>query len=154
MNKQQAFDKIWKHFVVKGGKRSVQSAAAAKAAAAADPAFDLDTPACLYRGPNRARCAVGVLLPDDVVAKLKKKYPKDWNYKQIQTLLGIPAVKRLFRDMGDDGDRFLADAQLLHDDKPVAPVAPARFQAHMRAGLKSLAKSYGLDVPKAAPKAK
>lgn len=140
MNKQEAFDKIWNHFVVKGGKQSVQSASSA-----AKNGDEYEGPLCLYRGPAGARCAVGVLLSSDVIAKMKKKYGKTWNFQTVADLTeDMPSVKKLFRDMGDDGPAFLEDVQKAHD----APNSPERFQRRITEGLKGVAKRYYLAVPK------
>jgi hypothetical protein len=53
VRRQAAFDKVWRHFVAEGGRPSID-----------------DRGCCVYRGPFGARCAFGVLLPDNVLADL------------------------------------------------------------------------------------
>jgi L-lactate utilization protein LutB len=139
MNQQEAFDKLWNHFVVKGGKQSLESPTKAKKNDNED-----HVPYCLYRGAGGARCAVGVLLTDDVIEAMKKKFPKNWNSQESEKLMSMPSVKKLFKEM-DDAEAFLGDAQSVHDKQGVAP---ARFTAHMRTGLKRLAATWKLTVPK------
>lgn len=48
MTKQEAFDRVWRHFVIEGNPQSMGA----------------DGVTCRYRGENGARCAVGLFIPD------------------------------------------------------------------------------------------
>lgn len=48
MTKQQAFNKVWQHFVVEKNPPSINKKGD-----------------CLYRGPNGEKCAAGLFIPDD-----------------------------------------------------------------------------------------
>jgi hypothetical protein len=47
MNKQEVFDKVWNHFIVNNGPPSLSSEG------------------CCYRGPNGAKCAIGIFIADE-----------------------------------------------------------------------------------------
>ena len=51
MTNQEAFNKVWDHFIVKKGPPSI--------------AWDGEAHRCFYRMGNGAKCAVGVLISDD-----------------------------------------------------------------------------------------
>lgn len=87
---QEIFDRVWRHFVTEGNPRSVHEYGGGSA--------------CAYRGPNGARCAVGLLIPDD-------EYVPSMEGRCVSAALG-PTVRGLIAE-GHDG---LLDAlQNAHD---------------------------------------
>lgn len=64
MNAQQIFDKVAAHLLTQGKKAMVSTDQAA---------------ACMYRGPNGTRCAVGCLIPDEL-------YHEDFEYHTAKEL--------------------------------------------------------------------
>jgi hypothetical protein len=86
----------------------------------------LDVTSCMYRGPEGRKCAVGILIPDEV-------YTSDMEYHTIITLL---------RDHGDvlpeffkEHYRLLCALQIVHDAWPVD---------NWRSQLNHVATRYGL----------
>lgn len=69
------------------------------------PAYEPETAACSYRGPGNTRCAVGMLIPDDLYSRVLEDYP-------ISRLLArgyLPGIDRT-------AEPFLCLMQGLHDD--------------------------------------
>ncbi len=89
LSRQEIFDKVWDWFVTEGNPRSV------------GPDGE-----CLYRGPDGARCAAGVLIPDEL-------------YKGKLESVGVYGLPReLLRAIGvEDKDvGFLRALQWAHDE--------------------------------------
>lgn len=88
---QEIFDQVLTHLRVQGCQ-------SIKSAAPTIPAM------CLYRGPNGTRCAIGVLIPDDL-------YRPNSEGRSVDELIdsdGLPAALTPHRDL-------LSDLQWLHD---------------------------------------
>lgn len=103
MNKQQIFNKVAEHLLTQ-------------------MAVSEDEFGCLYRGPNGLKCAVGILIPDDL----------------FEVELENSDVYSLFDCLGPEGRKrigitryrtldFLADLQCIHDSFP-----PDSWRAELR----------------------
>lgn len=93
MNNQEAFNKIWQHFIVEGNPQSMVNS------------FE---GTCAYRGINgpNAKCAVGCLIPDEL-------YSKDFEYRKINYLMeAYSEIRELFSGVNLD---FLKECQYWHD---------------------------------------
>lgn len=55
MNNQEAFNKVYKHFITDGNPRSLSV-----------DNFNSAIEICAYRGGNGAKCALGCLIPDEL----------------------------------------------------------------------------------------
>ena len=87
---QDIFDTVVKHLFTQG-----------------KPAMDDGT--CMYRGPDGAKCAVGVLIADD-------EYRHGFEFRELPDLLslidGTPLERRLSKNL-----RLLRDLQAAHDTR-------------------------------------
>lgn len=113
MTNQEAFDGVVRH-------RRVQ------------PEQALIGPACAYRTPEGKKCAIGALMPDEVVAAL----PLGSNQTGIGCLGGVPAVQALFSGVSLG---LLLQLQRVHDGGETA-------WAHPEAALRLLAQEYELST--------
>lgn len=135
MNHQEIFDKVWDHFIVKRNPPSLAEDTEALRSGAVQ---------CLYRGPNGERCAIGLLIPDEV-------YTPNMEKASIGDLIDsgtshIPGEERakLF-DLFDGVDfEFLADIQNAHDDQLRYLYDPDTFHVRMAENLRFVAHRWGL----------
>lgn len=123
MTKQQMFDIVWAHFVTNKNPLSI----------AVDPVTEES--ACRYRGPNGEKCAVGVLLPDEL-------YRPEMDGPAM-------AVGNLLKWYGDAlppwmhaEQEFLAALQAAHDE-----VFDFGGSSDIEVALRDVAQHYGLTVP-------
>jgi hypothetical protein len=122
MNKQEIFNQVYLGLKSQGFKRSTAFA-------------DEFVGTCRYRGYDGRKCAIGHLISDE-------EYSTELEGSGIYYLAKhIPKMKSFFQrleinDCADDID-FLRSLQLAHDE----------FE-DMRAGLKSIATTHGLTIPK------
>lgn len=89
MNKQEIFNKVWKHFIVEKNPRST----------------DPNTKLCMYRGPNNTKCAVGLLIED-------KDYTERMEHHSVDYILenyNIPGINQ-------ETIKFLEELQDWHDN--------------------------------------
>ncbi len=90
ISRQEAFDKVWRHFVVEKGPPSA--------------GLRDGTSVCLYRGSGGRRCAIGVLVPDEL-------YDPEWEETTI-----TPRILAL-TGLDPDADlTFARELQRCHDD--------------------------------------
>ncbi len=121
MTKQEIFNKVWDWFVVKNNPRSVSP-----------------TGSCCYRGVNGSKCAIGVLLPDELYQ------PRFEGYLAKDLLMALatagPAGVAFVESIGGevDSDLFLQQLQDAHDDSHVCPVYGA---------LRDVAEEFKLAIP-------
>ena len=96
MKPQEIVDKIWKHFIIDKGVRSVDE--------------DGD---CLYRAPNGGKCGVGCLIPDELFDKQTNL--REWyNGGTVNSLLRTyPDIEKL---LGEENSNLLTHLQGVHDD--------------------------------------
>lgn len=115
---QSAFDRVAKH-LFEQGRRSVKNSIQ-----------------CLYRGPDKTKCAIGVLIPDDVYDPLMEGDGADsmiYSYIGFQNLLSEDKTTH-------EWAKFLLDLQRIHDNRDnwINTLT-------MRNSLLNTAKSHGLD---------
>jgi len=120
MKAQTIFNKVWKHFIVNKGKRSIE------------PSGDGGT--CLYRGGEGKKCAVGVLIPNDL-------------YQEDMEMHGVEDVFKLFPHikeyLGIENLHFLIELQEEHDNGE-----NWNFKGHIeKNALVKIAEDYGLEIP-------
>ncbi len=89
MTTQEAFETMVRH-LRKQGKKSRNAMGA-----------------CLYRGPNGLRCAVGCLIPDDQYTRSIEGKPADFAARDVPAL-------------SDIGPALLCEMQSVHDDLAVS----------------------------------
>lgn len=110
---QEAFDKVWDWFVVQGKPRSLN-----------------EDGGCAYRGKDGARCAVGVLVPDEEIGFLQEG-PSIWSnshgWGRLDSLKGL------------DKHGFLTPLQACHDEAGCGKGIESR--------LRKFAEKQGLSVP-------
>lgn len=122
---QTAFDAVWRHFVIDKGSPSFKLLAGG----------DIS---CLYRGRDGARCAFGVLIPDD-------QYRPDFEGLNARNIAGT-RYNPLALDDGDLYQHFLRSLQGCHD--LAAEYGPGvDFTPHVERLLRDLARTYSLEVP-------
>lgn len=124
MTKQQMFDRVWQHFVVEKGP----------------PSGDLTR--CNYRDPSGAKCAMGLLIPDEMYAPVMEGRPA------YAVLAGWPELHRLLMDGFDDVPIALWDLchslQNCHDG---AVAEAGSFHRDIEKRLRSMAKASSLAIP-------
>jgi len=130
MTNQEAFDKMWDHFVVQGN----------------GPGWSDEFGQCVYRDPDTgAKCAVGCLLPDDLLDKIDQAGPSNGTNLKLHGIedvcLALPEVRDFLAGLSED---FIIRAQDAHDHA-VGPY----FSSHMKGGLLNAAGLFGLTVPAA-----
>lgn len=128
MTKQDVFDRVWQAFVVDGAPPGVTSSGAG----------------CRYRvfnddGSIKARCAVGLCIPDEL-------YDGEMEAMDIMDLLKRPQIRDLFDfdPRGDDHEEsLLYDLQEVHDGAATSD----GFQENVRQRLPVVAKDHDLTIP-------
>jgi hypothetical protein len=118
MTNQEAFDRVWHWFVVEGHAQSKAPGSMA----------------CLYRGPDGLKCAVGVLIPDE------EYQPSLEGKVTAQIIHDVPALKDLTCTC-------LGDMQRVHDEYGFKADKGPSFTDHMKAGLTRIAQDWHLQVP-------
>lgn len=132
---QADFDKVWNHFVVEKNPPSVEE----------------DDITCLYRGPNGSRCAVGVLLPDEV-------YQPTLEGVSLKDLDPNVCVASEFAAwIRSHGLTFLGQLQQAHDQAVLSQMAhnmaghsvltPGRFHEEIERLLREVAADFGCEIP-------
>jgi hypothetical protein len=117
MTAQEIFDRVWTHFVVEGNPRSMNNYGA-----------------CVYRGLNGARCAVGVLIPD-------AEYRDDFEGFNAGALIRGDDCPPSLVPMREHAD--LLDAlQIAHDGACNGDVDPR---------LRIVANEHSLTIPEVSP---
>ncbi len=128
LDPQEAFSKVWKHFVVQKGEPSVHDGL------------------CMYRynygSTSETRCAIGVLIPDDI-------YNKSWENGTIYSLVNDTqrwgdAMSVL---LSKEKISFWSDLQWCHDMGSNARLRKD-FTGRIKTKLISFAEKYDLEVPK------
>lgn len=124
MNKQEVFDRVWNHFVVEGNPLSISR--------------DIEG-SCLYRGPDGTKCAVGLLIPDEL-------YSPDMEGNSVCGLIDDFANKSLAKVLdveNKDDISFLARLQSAHDlADDVDPIEDR---------LRDVAERCKLSIPRGVP---
>lgn len=124
MNKQEAFDKVWNHFVVNKGKRSVKITRR--------PLSGSSDNVCQYRSPSGDMCAIGCLIPEDLYDP--KMEGKDF----LSLVTEFPKMAGLFLS-SNENDQFFDNLQDLHDNK--------RKFDNIEESLRIFGRAHALKVP-------
>lgn len=120
--KQEAFDTVAKHLFEQGcaSKRGTY---------------------CAYRGDGGTKCAVGVLIPDELYDEAMDN-TAHYNPTGITTVVEqFPALKRIFGRGKTSIIPLLADLQFLHDNAEWGHVNTAS----LRRALRTIAKDHRLS---------
>jgi hypothetical protein len=117
MTAQEIFDRVWTHFVVEWNPRSMDE--------------DGD---CVYRGPDGARCAVGVFIPD-------AEYRDDFEGDDIEALLRRddcpPSLVAMLEHR-----KLLDELQAAHD---------YALDGNVAVRLRCVAHDHSLTIPEVSP---
>jgi hypothetical protein len=135
MNKQEVFNKVWNHFVVNLGPAS------------------RDSEGCFYRGPNGAKCAIGIFIADeDYSDEMEGLAIIDSNETNSY---GVPghrklseAVKKGIPDLNLDNQEelyFLNHLQDCHDS--AGEGSGPSFHREIKKNLTNFAEEFNLEVP-------
>lgn len=121
---QQAFNKVWRWFIV--DKRPMASAEPGKHSE------------CLYRGPDGARCPVGVLIPN-------RLYLPKFENTPVCSIAEVESTPKELRNRFKAiGVSFLDSLQEMHDNEFT--------QAERRSDIKRLLKEFACDFDLTVPK--
>lgn len=124
MNNQEAFNKIWQHFVVNKAPPSFADYAGRGIA-------------CAYRGENGAMCAVGCLIPDEMYTPhiegnaIKSIIENNHHFPKITNFLSNVDVK------------FLEVCQRAHDEQ----AGWNYFHDNIKVKLTQIASTWNLTIP-------
>jgi hypothetical protein len=136
---QDAFDKVWQHFVVERGPMSAAIVTEEMETMAAG--YEAGDVRCLYSGPEGARCAFSVLLTDDEREAAHAAYEGE---KASSLIDGLPITR--FEDIAG----FCDALQNAHDHAArVALSNDDDFHANIEQQLRSFT-SWGVRVPSGA----
>lgn len=92
LQSQEIFDKVATHLLTQNAK-------------------SIDGKACMYRGPNGLRCAVGGIIPDDLMNEC------NFEGASVRQLFEEPAIEEYF---GKENETLLHALQILHDNTNVS----------------------------------
>lgn len=125
MTNQEAFDKVWHHFVVEQNPKS----------------WD-EKGICKYRGPNGTKCAAGIFISDEVYDPIIEgnqiTYLKEMaiGFKNNQSF-NAPILEKIIASFEGIDLYFLRRLQIIHDENFV------NFEFEMR----RLAQEQYLKIP-------
>lgn len=133
---QEAFDLIWREFVVNKSEPSYVPSRPADA--------DLCSVRCLYRDPRGNACFIGKLIPDAVyVPELEglgvQALTRSTRFKRVATVLS-PLLS-------DAGTETLSELQYIHDNAAARHKGGKAYYEHMRKALVTFANMYELTIP-------
>lgn len=139
MDRQAALNKVYDHFITKENP----------------PSYSGEDGGCRYRGSNGEKCAIGVLIPDEIyreemdsnlndndVAGVLKLYP------EVRSLLEVEGeVTENSYDFPDSDVCFLDQLQSAHDMAAQGSWWQGSFKNLFLNKLNSLALNWGLTLP-------
>lgn len=96
MNRQEIYNTVKEH-LLKQGRKSAETT---------DDPFTPD--ACKYRGPDGTKCAIGVLIPDEL-------YSPDMEGRGIRRLAQYTDLRAYLNMLDAATDNLLYDLQTVHD---------------------------------------
>lgn len=138
LTSQEAFNEVWKHFVVEKNKPGMGRASEE------DGEPDHEVFVCKYRGENGTKCAVGCLIPDDL-------YDPSMEGKNVNDIViphsPYPRVCELFENVDPELLRAMQSAHdnldgvLFHEQDSVDTAAA------MKKKLQDIARAYKLTIP-------
>jgi hypothetical protein len=117
MTAQEIFDRVWTHFVVEGNPRSINDCG------------------CAYRGHGGAKCAVGVLIPDE-------EYAPSFEGLSVESFFINPDCPPSIAAMKEHVG-LLGALQGAHDS--------AGSPAALSVRLRGVAARYSIALPKVSP---
>lgn len=124
MNNQEAFDKVWQHFLVEKNP----------------PGYNVEQGLCHYVTETGARCAIGCLVSPEEARKLEDA-SEEKGGAAFSGLIDNDLLPESLQDL----DRDLGSAlQVAHDDA----ADTASFRPTLENRLRQLALDYNLEVPK------
>ena len=143
MTRQEAFNIAWDWFVVQGHGPSVKSVKNLDPVALANDC-ESDEKFCAYRAADGNRCAIGLLIPDDVYQTSMDGGPAVAGCGIVNLVKDYEPIKALF---GDDLTFYCA-LQVCHDDAGLSfrSISPS-FAVAFRDNMLKLASQYKLTVP-------
>jgi hypothetical protein len=121
MTAQEIFDRVWTHFVTNDGPLSIG-----------------EDGECRYRGPNGARCAVGLLIPDDEYTSAL-----DEGETIVSRVINRKNCPPSLRALAEH-PKLLSSLQNAHD-------SAAFGNEEIGAGLRRVAEIYELTIPEVFP---
>jgi hypothetical protein len=124
MTRQEMFDRVWQHFVVDGRPL----------ARAGDAAGN-----CYYRMPDGRRCALGVLISDEMYSPAFEGRPARALIEGSGPLAAI--LKDGLEGTPEQQSAFVQSLQYCHDE--------AGDTDDIRTNLERLAVNHGLQIPEA-----
>lgn len=119
MTRQEAFNVVWRSFVIEK----------------APPSLDHES-YCVYRGPNGEKCAVGLLIPDDL-------YRMEFEGKSLRSIVCLDSTLR--KMFSGDTLQLLLDMQSAHDDN--CDLMGGEFNSAMKRDLMEIWDYFGLEIP-------
>ena len=114
MNNQEIFDTVSTHLFTQGVQSTTLD--------------DNDRKMCAYRGDNGTRCAIGVLIPDDV-------YSEHMEGHSVESFIMLP-----FLNPNNTPELFLTRLQMAHDND-----GNWECESNMKKTLTRIAEDYHLD---------
>lgn len=125
---QEMFDKVWDYFVVQKNAPGVGAMGG-----------------CDYRSETGARCAIGCLLPDEVIEDMSGGHLMHCYIEEALRRQRSPKLNAFFTDCDLE---FLSALQGAHDRATVieGKINPD-FHAMMEINLRKFATDYALQVP-------
>ena len=95
MNRQEIYNTVAKHLLTQGVASRIERGPGT-------------IPACMYRGPNGTKCAVGCLISDD-------EYKPELEYHTLEMLWRDFPQLSAFQNVDENDITFLANLQTIHD---------------------------------------
>lgn len=121
---QEAFNKVWKHFVEDKKPQSIESLTVDGGSSVR----------CVYRAgedpKSEIRCAIGLMIPDE-------EYKPEFDHSSLMT------VKSRVSTLSAYEFNFLDELQKAHDFASMHS-----FHESIEARLRTVAEAYNLDIPK------
>ena len=125
MTNQEAFNRVWQHFVVEKQPRSY-----------------VNNDGCCYRGPNGAKCAVGVLIPDE----LYRPEMEDWSVTSLNSRADeFPTLFGPGGCLAGANIDLLTRIQAAHDSYSI--YGNPEFDRYMGKRLREIAQQFSLTIP-------
>lgn len=121
LSQQEIFNRVWQHFIIERQPRSVTSDGH-----------------CRYRGPEGAKCAVGLFIPDDCYSPWMEGLGADCILAEARNQKHV--LPSELTELLSEHPALLRDLQNLHDK--------GTSRLEFERALVELADSYNLWVPK------
>lgn len=130
MTLQELYDIVWKHFVIEKGLASINP----------------HTRLCCYRSPDGAKCAIGVVIPDEIYDPQMENRSIRMLIEGLGSFAAIPSIAKLFEGIPID---TLGDLQYCHDKAAEYSIHHSDFDFHaeIKERLESFSRTYNLQIP-------